>query len=134
MLVWFYDETQFDNNVSEHPGKGLILPIDAHPAIGHWSDGSVARPRIQAYDATFGRDKTDPITLHSTVFGTYTQASQPAVSVFDDSQSYYVATDPADGASTYKAGWNSVDHPHSGTKISVVNVTGNGGFMHVRVN
>lgn len=115
-------------------GEGLILPIDAHPTIGHWSDGSVARPRIQGYDSTFGKDKTDAITLHSTVFGTYTRASQAAVNVFDDSQTYWVASDPADGASVYKAGWNSVNHPHSGTKIRVVNVSGNGGSMQIQVN
>jgi immune inhibitor A len=134
LLVWYYDGSQNDNNVSEHPGEGLILPIDANPTIGHWSDSSVARPRIQSYDATFGVAKTDAITLHSTVFGTYTQASQPAVRVFDDANSYYVASDPADGSSTYKAGWNSVNHPHSGTKIRVVNVSGNGGFMQIQVN
>ena len=61
LLIWYYDTSQNDNNVSDHPGEGLILPIDAHPGIRHWSDGTVARPRIQSYDSTFGLDKTDGI-------------------------------------------------------------------------
>ena len=32
LLVSYWDTSQRDNNTSEHPGEGLILPIDAHPA------------------------------------------------------------------------------------------------------
>src|SRR5262249_53485987 len=53
MLVWYWDESFGDNNVGDHPGGGLILPIDSHPGILHWSNGDTARPRIQSYDATF---------------------------------------------------------------------------------
>ena len=31
LLVSYWDTSQSDNNTSEHPGEGLILPIDAHP-------------------------------------------------------------------------------------------------------
>jgi immune inhibitor A len=134
MLVWYYDTSQSDNNVGDHPGEGLILPIDAHPAIGHWSDGSVARPRIQGYDSTFGGGATDAIALHSTVFGTYLRSSQAAVNVFNDNNSYWVASDPADAASHYQAAWNSVNNPHTGTRIKVVNISGNGMFMTIQVN
>jgi hypothetical protein len=58
--------------------------------------------------------------------------AQAAVMVFDDTQSYYRATDPADGISHYKAGWMSVDHPHSGTTIRVKSLTP-GGFMQIEV-
>jgi hypothetical protein len=44
------------------------------------------------------------------------------------------STEAQGGAHPYKAGWNSVNHPHSGTKIRVVNVSGNGGFMQIQVN
>ena len=27
---------------------GLVLPVDAHPEPLHWSDGTLARPRIQS--------------------------------------------------------------------------------------
>ncbi len=56
--------TQYaDNNVGDHPGAGLILPIDAHPTFHHWADGTLMRPRITTYDSTFGLEATDPITL-----------------------------------------------------------------------
>ena len=55
LLIWYYDTSQRDNNVGDHPGEGLILPIDAHPDIRHWSDGDrrVARASSR-YDSTFG--------------------------------------------------------------------------------
>ena len=31
LLIWYYDTSQADNNVGDHPGEGLLLPIDAHP-------------------------------------------------------------------------------------------------------
>ena len=31
MLVWYWDSSFEDNNVGDHPGGGLILPIDSHP-------------------------------------------------------------------------------------------------------
>ena len=35
LLIWYYDTSYSDNNVGDHPGHGLILPVDAHPAIMH---------------------------------------------------------------------------------------------------
>ena len=65
MLVWYWDQSFGDNNVGDHPGGGLILPIDAHPAMLHWANGSVMRPRLQSFDSTFtlaadGRDHAAP--------------------------------------------------------------------------
>ena len=64
MLVWYWDQPFGDNNVGDHPGGGLILPIDAHPAMLHWANGSVMRPRLQSFDSTFSLEPTDAITLH----------------------------------------------------------------------
>ncbi len=133
LLIWYYDTSQSDNNVSEHPGEGLILPIDAHPSIRHWSDGDVARPRLQSGDSTFGLDATDAITVHSTVNGTFSVPSLPAAKVFNDNLSYWTASDPADGASVYKASWTSVNNPHTNTIIKVASVSSSG-FMQVIVN
>jgi len=133
LLIWYYDTSQTDNNVSEHPGDGLILPIDAHPSIRHWSDGDVARPRLQSYDSTFGLDRTEAITVHSTVNGTFSVPSQAAAKVFNDNLSYWTASDPADGASVYKAAWTSVNHPHTNTIIKVASISSSG-FMQVIVN
>ena len=33
MLVTYWDSSQGDNNVGDHPGEGLILPVDAHPQL-----------------------------------------------------------------------------------------------------
>ena len=57
-----------DNNVGDHPGEGLILPVDAHPTPEHWSNGQLMRQRIQSYDSTFGLERTDAITLNLNTF------------------------------------------------------------------
>jgi immune inhibitor A len=134
MLIWYYDTSQPDNNVTEHPGEGLILPIDAHPDIRHWSNGTNGRPRLQSYDSTFGLDKTDAITVHSIVTGTFSVPSMAAARTFNDDLSYYRATDPADAISAYKAAWSSVNNPHTGTVIKVASVSSMGTFMQVLVN
>jgi immune inhibitor A len=43
LLVWYWDNSFGDNNVGEHPGGGLILPVDANPAPLHWADGRSTR-------------------------------------------------------------------------------------------
>ena len=139
LLVSYWDESFGDNNVGDHPGGGLILPVDAHPNILHWSDGSVARPRIQSYDATFGLWRTDPISLTNISPATdltLTRSSQAAVRVFNDLNSYWKSSDPGDAPDNgrYQAEWNSVNVPKTGTKIKVVNVSARGTFMQVQVN
>src|SRR5690606_40466085 len=54
LLVSFWDETYEDNNTSEHPGHGLMLPVDAHPEPITYGDGSMVNGRGQSFDATFG--------------------------------------------------------------------------------
>jgi immune inhibitor A len=131
LLVWYSDYFWGDNNVGDHPGQGLILPVDARPDILHWNDdGTIMRGRFQAIDSTFGTP-SDAVTLHHNGVATTIPASG-AVSTFDDNQSYYRSSDPADGISHYKAGWMSVDNPHSGTQIRVTSVTP-GGFMQIQV-
>ena len=133
LLIWYWDTSQNDNNVSEHPGEGLILPIDAHPRILHLADGSVARPRLQAYDSTFGHDRTDGLRLHRN--GLYLYAPRlPGNSVFNDNRSYWHATDPGDDPDGYLASWSSVNNPHTGTTIRVLNTYRHGLFMNIRVN
>ena len=41
LLIWLWDTSQKDNNVSAHPGQGLILPIDAHAKPLKWADGTL---------------------------------------------------------------------------------------------
>ena len=77
LLINYWDTSYDDNNVGDHPGKGLVLPVDAHPQFSHWPDGTLMRNRILSYDSTFGLERTDAITLHNNgVAGTI--ASKPA--------------------------------------------------------
>jgi immune inhibitor A len=136
LLISYWDSSFADNNVGDHPGGGLILPIDAHPGILHWSNGSTARPRIQSYDATFSLAPTDAITLHDVSTGlTLASPSQPGVSTFDDSKSYWVNGDPGDapGNNRYQSEWNSVNVPHTGTTIRIKGID-SAGFMQVQVD
>ena len=136
VLIWYWDSSYDDNNVGDHPGAGLILPIDSHPQILHWSDsGAVMRPRLQAYDATFTLQPTDAITVHNPAGGAATSVpSQPGVSVFDDLQSWWVSGDPGDapGNGRYQAEWNSVNVPKTGTQIRIQSET-KGGFTQIEV-
>jgi immune inhibitor A len=136
MLVWYWDTSFDDNNVGDHPGGGLILPIDSHPGILHWSNGATARPRIQSYDAPFTLAATDAISLHNGPSGsTLTRSSQAGASTFNDNNTYYVNGDPGDNGASglYQSEWNSANHPHTGTQIRIQSVNANG-FMQVRVN
>ncbi len=130
VLVWYYNSQYSDNNVGDHPGEGEILPIDAHPNIMHWANGTNVRPRIQAYDSAFGLQGTPPLTL-SLAGVPMSWPSLAGNPMFDDSQSYYRASDPADGGSFYKAGWASVKIPNSGTKMQVLTYPSRDG--HVRI-
>ena len=64
MLLSYWNDEYTDNNVGDHPGEGLLLPVDSHPGFSHWRNGDLMRPRILSYDSTFGLEKTDSIRLH----------------------------------------------------------------------
>ena len=136
MLVWYWDTSYTDNNGGDHPGSGESLRVDAHPGVMHWADGTVARPRIQSYDATFGLWPTDSITLHGPGGVAKTFPSLPAVSTFDDTKSYWVNGDDGDAPNNgrYQSEWNSVNVPHTGTTIRVVSVGAQGSFMQININ
>lgn len=129
LLINYWDTSQTDNNVGDHPGSGLVLPVDAHPNLLTWSDGTLMRPRIQSYDSTFGLQKTDGMTLH--LDGVPTKVpSQKAQPVFDDTKSWWTG---GSAAGRYQPGWNGVDVPKTGTTIKVVSENKNG-MMTVKVN
>ena len=116
MLISYWDTSMEDNNTSEHPGEGLILPIDAHPAPLIRGDGNPWRARVQAYDSTFGLEPTDPISLGFANFATNAQypvthhPSLPAVPVFRDRLDYWSPATPL----------ASVMVPKTGTAIEVI--------------
>ncbi|MFF6791589.1 immune inhibitor A domain-containing protein [Streptomyces filamentosus] len=123
LLIWKWDLSQKDNNTSAHPGQGLILPVDAHPAPLKWKDGTLMRNRVQAYDSTFGTYRTDALQLHSKDVATFVP-SLPGNPVFDDRANSYWSTE------TPRAGVKITD---TNTKIQVVKEPKNGETITVRV-
>jgi immune inhibitor A len=123
LLVSYWDTSQRNNNTAQHPGAGLLLPVDAHPAALTNVNGAVWRNRIQTYDSTFTLDPTDAIpNLH--VAGVASPiASQPAVSTFDDRTEYWDAANPR----------GSVKNPNTGTQIRIQSISAQDGFMQVEV-
>jgi immune inhibitor A len=134
LLISYWDESFGDNNVGDHPGGGLILPVDAHPKPLHWSDGTLARQRIQSYDSTFGEDRTDSITLHKDGVPTRFH-SQAAVRTFDDLKTWWYANDEHDPAThgRYQVGWTGVDVPKTGTTIRVRDTSPAGFYIDIEV-
>jgi immune inhibitor A len=123
LLIWLWDTSQADNNVSAHPGQGLILPIDAHATPLKWSDGTYMRQRIQSYDSTFTLEPTDGVTLHKLGVATKIK-SQKGVSVFDDRKgTYYYAATPYAG----------VQVPDTNTKIKILTQSRDGSTVTVAV-
>ncbi|RPE34066.1 immune inhibitor A domain-containing protein [Kitasatospora cineracea] len=110
ILIWLWDSSQSDNNVFNHPGQGLILPVDAHPAPLKWNDGTLMRPRFQSYDATFGSDRTDGLKLHKADALTKIPSSR-GVTVFNDHTTKYWSADNQ---------YSSVQVPDTRTQIEVL--------------
>jgi immune inhibitor A len=129
VLISYWDDYHSDNNVSGHPGEGLILPIDAHPEPLIRGDGRPWRPRVQAYDSTFGFESTDPIAMSYVNFGLGIQypvtshPSLPGETVFDDLRDYWYAETPYAG----------VIAPKTGTTIEIINVNTQDNFAEVHV-
>ncbi|MES4890181.1 immune inhibitor A domain-containing protein [Streptomyces sp. NPDC096012] len=100
LLIWKWDTSQADNNTNStngHPGTGQILPVDAHWKALKYSDGTLLRNRVQAYDSPFSLDRTDGFTLHKADKATKIK-SQKGVSVFNDhTGTYYDPSNPAGG-------------------------------------
>ncbi|MDQ8705734.1 immune inhibitor A [Streptomyces sp. LHD-70] len=122
LMIWQWDTSQADNNTGVHPGKGLLLPVDAHPKAEKWGDGTLMRNRIQSFDSSFSRYRTDAFTLHKDGVAKKIPA-RAGVSVFDDGHwvSYY---DPANPTGSVKVTDTNtriaiVKEPQSGETITV---------------
>ncbi|WP_374689480.1 M6 family metalloprotease domain-containing protein, partial [Promineifilum sp.] len=122
LLINYWDNSQFDNNTSEHPGEGLILPIDAHPKTMWRPDGVPWRPRVQSYDSPFGRQRTDSILIHH-LSEPSRHRSQPAVPVFNDNIQYWNPDTPNAG----------VMNPDTNTRVIVRSENVRAGVMTVEV-
>ena len=125
VLISYWDTSQSDNNVGDHPGEGLILPIDANPTPYHWKDGTLMRPRIQTFDSTFGPGWIDSITVNKDGVPVKIPFRR-AVDTFDDRQTYWSASDGHTPAAhgRYQVGWIGVNPPKTGTTIEVKDFKG----------
>ncbi|MEU3249977.1 immune inhibitor A domain-containing protein [Streptomyces sp. NPDC006997] len=123
LLIWKWDTSQQDNNTSQHPGTGLVLPVDSHPTALKWSDGTLMRNRIQTYDSPFSWYRTDGLTLHKADVETRVPSSR-GVPVFNDHKhTYYDESNP-------RAGVQITD---TNTKIVIVNQPLSGSTITVKV-
>ncbi|MFF4258975.1 immune inhibitor A domain-containing protein [Streptomyces sp. NPDC001663] len=123
LLIWKWDTSQQDNNTSQHPGVGLVLPVDSHPTALKWANGTFMRSRIQAYDSTFSLYRTDGITLHNADVATKIPSSK-GVPVFNDHTStYYDANTPFAG----------VKITDTNTKIKIVKEAKDGSTIKLEV-
>ncbi|MFF5479811.1 immune inhibitor A domain-containing protein [Streptomyces sp. NPDC012935] len=123
LLIWKWDTSQADNNTSKHPGVGLVLPVDSHPAPLKWSDGTLMRNRIQSYDSPFSTFRTDGMTLHNADVATRIP-SRAGVPVFNDHTSTYYS------AETPTAGVKITD---TNTKIKIIKEPKDGSTITVEV-
>jgi immune inhibitor A len=123
MLINYWDTSQADNNTGLHPGKGLLLPIDAHYKTLYRVDGPRWRNRIQTYDSTFTLAPTDGIpNIHqNSVLSPVPKLA--AVKFFDDRTLHYDTTNPL----------GSVIHPNTGTRITIQSISAQYGFMQIEV-
>ncbi|MFC8388882.1 MULTISPECIES: immune inhibitor A domain-containing protein [unclassified Streptomyces] len=123
LLIWKWDTSQADNNTSQHPGTGLVLPIDSHPTALKWSDGTLMRNRIQTYDATFSKFRTQGMTLHKADVAKWIPSSK-GVSVFNDrTNTYYDPENPGGG----------VKVTDTNTKIKILKEARNGSTIELEV-
>ena len=124
LLIWKWDTSQNDNNVSQHAGSGLLLPVDAHPKPLKWSDGTLMRTRIQSYDSPSARTGRTPSGC--------TRRTSPRRSrrfranrIFDDHKNtYYDETNPTSG----------VRVTDTNTKIAIVKEPRDGSTITVKVS
>jgi immune inhibitor A len=118
LLLWYWDTSQEDNNTNEHPGQGLVLPIDSHPVPINRLDGALWRPRVGGYDAPFGLEKADSFTLHINGQASYIRG-QNGVSTFNDSLQYWYPEQPSAGVKVPNNGVNIKVQSRTNTSIKV---------------
>ena len=138
MLVWAVDEAYGDNNTIEHEGHGLALPVDSHAALFTYT-GETTGPsnRRQPFDATFGLQAIDPVTLQKEVVvgkgksqtvasvGATAPGGQQAATFTDEVEdAYFDATNPLGGVLVAGHGVSvtvKTQNPGGTMTVSVIN-------------
>ena len=126
LLVNYWDSSYADNNTSQHPGAGLVLPVDARPQVHYNLQGQPWRGRIQTYDAPFSLEKADSFYLNDGRRRSYIRGL-PANPLFDD-------TDPNRYFQPYvDAGLPRVGVKVAGAGVQIQVLEQDGTSMRVRV-
>ncbi|BBC33548.1 Protease [Streptomyces graminofaciens] len=123
LLIWKWDTSQKDNNTSQHPGVGLVLPVDSHSTPLKWSDGTLMRSRIQSYDSPFSLYGTDGITLHNADVKTKIKAKKGVSTFNDHTHTYYSKKTPTAG----------VKITDTNTKIAILKEAKDGSTITIEV-
>jgi immune inhibitor A len=106
VMVWLWDAAYGDNDVADHPGQGLILPVDAHAEPLMVGQGTPARARLATFDAPFTtpEERTDRILLGTGDRRTPLEP-RPGNAVFDDrAGTYWSSRSPLTGVKVPAAG------------------------------
>ena len=123
LLVSYWDTSFSDNNESQHPGQGEILPIDANPRpIYEPRRHAVARPDPDLRRAVRAGEVGLVHAARAVGRRRATSAARPRMPVFDDRREYWDPALPNVG----------VKVPHVGVRIRVLQQ--NGTSMRVRVS
>ena len=120
LLVWYWDTSVPDNDTSQHPGKGLVLPVDAHPRVLYNLEGRPWRGRIQTHDAPFGLQRTDSFPLRINGKPSLVRG-QAGVATFDDSdpERYFKEELPANGVRVAGTGTRIRVLEEDGTSVRI---------------
>jgi immune inhibitor A len=129
LLVWYRNTRFADNNTSEHPGFGQVLPVDSHPEPNVSPVGDdYWRQRWQTWDSTFGVDnhKVRLSELDENGKRRFANYHAKAVKVFEDSSdvAYYNTEIPQ----------NSVKTAGSGVSFEIIGVSKRRTTYRVRVS
>ncbi|WP_406286301.1 immune inhibitor A domain-containing protein [Embleya sp. NBC_00896] len=121
VLIWLWDPSFTDNDVTDHPGEGLILPIDVHPEPLLNPSGKPLPTRFQTADAALTAETEPTSAVNLGRLGTF--PSRKGVAVFADNRTYWSPTAPNMG----------VKVPHTGVQITTTGPTRTGGAARVTV-
>lgn len=93
LVVWYVDDSFTDNWTGEHPGEGFVGVVDSHPNTDlEWTiiggEAVQASTRYHIADAAFGLNPTSGLNLDYPGVQILFGPSQPAVSLFNDSNSF----------------------------------------------
>ncbi|ANX13599.1 peptidase M6 [Fictibacillus arsenicus] len=109
LVVWYVDPSYTENWTGVHPGDGFVGVVDAHTNTNLLWDMATgekvqASTRYHIADAAFGLDKTSGLNLDYPGLQSLTLKSQPAVSLFNDNQSFMNKYMPEAGRNIGKYG------------------------------